>query len=154
LNKTKKESRPARVILVAEDEDDDFLLLHFAYGCTGLPHTLRRVISGSHVIQYLQACTDGSDQQTFPRPDLLLLDLKMPHMDGVEVLQWLRRSREWSNLPVVVLCGSNMDGVRETARHLGARASYTKAIELKDTQAMLKAICDEWLGNGADGERR
>jgi chemotaxis family two-component system sensor histidine kinase/response regulator PixL len=78
----------------------------------------------------------------------------MPGMDGFQVLEWLRASPEWSKLPVVVLSGSNLDCDRQTARDLGARAYYVKPIKHEETQAMLKAICDEWLKDGADGEQK
>jgi len=149
LRKTKKPTRNVRVILVAEDEDDDFLLLEYAYRDTGLPHKLRRVLDGRHLVQYLQNCTDGCDPELFPRPDLLLLDLKMPGMGGFEVLHWLRRSLQWSKLPVVILSGSDEDRDRQKALALGARAYFVKAIKLEETQQMLKIVCEQWLQDAA-----
>jgi len=125
------------------------VLLQYAYGGTGLPHKLLRVYDGGHLVQYLLSCDDAGDAQPPPKPDILLLDLKMPGMGGFEVLHWLRRSRQWSKLPVVILSGSDVDRDRQKALALGARAYFVKAIKLEETQQMLKIVCEQWLQDGA-----
>lgn len=143
----KGQSQPG-VILVAEDGHDDFILLQFVYLQTDLLHKLHWVKNGRGVVDYLQSGTRNGDAKAFSRPGLLLLDLKMPEMNGFEVLQWLRNSAEWSNLPVVVHSGSDLPQDRKKASDLGARAYYAKSCTLKDTEQMLRHICGEWLDHG------
>ena len=61
-----------------------------------------------------------------PRPDLLLLDLKMPKMNGFDVLRWVRANPEMRNLPVVVFSSSDLPEDKERAKELGAREYFVK----------------------------
>src|SRR5437762_13792005 len=91
-----------QAILLAEDNADDVLLIRLALEKTGAGDLLRVVRDGEEVLQYLQGEGAFSDRTQFPVPDLLLLDLAMPRMSGLEVLAWLQPRAEWMHLPVVV----------------------------------------------------
>jgi len=121
------------------------MLLEFAYSRTGLRHTLQRASNGFEVTAQLQNLDPYGDRRLFPPADLLLLDLKMPGMNGFDVLEWLHKSPWWSKLPVVVLSGSDIKSDRDRSLALGARAFYTKTVALKQTQEMLTTVCHDWL---------
>ena len=94
-----------RVILLAEDRDDDSLLIRVAFRKTGLPHQIFQVGTGNEVVDYLEGVRSFSNRTHFPSPDLLLLDLKMPRMDGFRLLIELA-CRDQADFPVVVLTSS------------------------------------------------
>src|SRR5437867_976474 len=77
-------------ILVAEDSDIDLFLLRRAYVKAHLPYALQVVHDGEEAINNLQGKPPYSNRDEFPAPDLLLLDLKMPRVDGFDVLKWMR----------------------------------------------------------------
>ena len=138
-----------RTILVAEDDSNDAFIFQHAYSQASINHNLHFVDDGELVIKYLQRKPPFTDRQNFPLPDLLVLDLKMPCMDGFDVLQWLRFRPEWGGLPVVIFSGSDLDEDRVRAAHLGARAFYRKPIFSADMQATIVEICTNWLGEAA-----
>src|SRR5437660_6340849 len=94
-----------QAILLAEDNSDDVLLIRLALEKAGSHDLLRVVRDGEEVVLYLQGEGLYADREQFPVPSLLLLDLAMPRMSGLEVLAWLQPRAEWMHLPVVVLSG-------------------------------------------------
>src|SRR2546421_3667757 len=100
-----RHKKPPRVILVAEDDDEDFYLLRCALATSRMRLLLCQVRNGKQVMEYLEGLSVYHDRNRFPEPDLLILDLKMPIMDGFDVLAALRRCPHFANLPVVVMSG-------------------------------------------------
>src|SRR5262245_44166098 len=86
-------SRPnmsqTRTILIAEDNPDDAFLFRTAYTLGALEHNIHFVHDGDQVLKYLQGLPPYTSPKAFPEPDLLVLDLKMPLMDGWEVIKWV-----------------------------------------------------------------
>src|SRR5215467_13748396 len=77
-------------VLVAEDDENDVICLRLAFERAALDGCLMFVRNGEEAIDYLGAGGRYSYRDKFPRPELLLLDLKMPGTDGFDVLRWLR----------------------------------------------------------------
>src|SRR5215472_8460813 len=94
------------VILLADDSEDDILLIQRAFQQAKIPTTFQVVHSGDEVLSYLDAEHQVSNHADHPLPDLLLLDLYMPGVDGFEVLRRLRERPGLQNLRVVVLTAS------------------------------------------------
>lgn len=80
----------AHVILVAEDNDDDFVLLRCAFESVRVPHKLIGVANGVEAINYLYADEPYTNRSAYPFPDLMLLDLSMPVMDDLKCWQRLK----------------------------------------------------------------
>ena len=80
-----------------------------------------------------------------PRPDLILLDLNMPHKDGREVLGELRVDAELDPIPVVVMTSSEEERDIIRSYNLGAAAYVVKPLDLAGIEAVVKAISDFWL---------
>ena len=110
-------SRECKVLIV-DDSDEDVLLLK--RGLSRFPHmkVVWRAKDGAEAIGYLGGSGDYSDREKHPWPDLVLLDLKMPNVDGFEVLEWARGKRP---RPLIgVLTSSNNPADLRRAQELGA----------------------------------
>jgi CheY-like chemotaxis protein len=108
-------ARPLPPILVAEDDPNDLFLFRRQLADAGIDHPFLVFRDGQELIEYLQTFDPGN-----PRPQVLLLDLKMPRVSGFDVLKWLRNHAAWSDLKVIVLSGSDEPRDIEHARALGA----------------------------------
>src|SRR5438132_4460545 len=94
------------VILLAEDLEDDILLIRRAFERGNIDKPLQIVRDGEETIAYLKGEGKYANRAEYPLPDLLLLDLKMPRLDGFEVLRWIRQQPGLEGLRVVVLTSS------------------------------------------------
>jgi CheY-like chemotaxis protein len=137
-------ARP-NIILVAEDSEGDCFILSRACQKAGLPYRLQFVENGVQAIEYLKGEGPFSNRDRFPLPDLLLLDLKMPRLDGFDVLKWLRNSPALSHLPAIVLSDSDLDFDKRRARNLGANGFYTKTANEAKLKAMFLEIAERHL---------
>jgi CheY-like chemotaxis protein len=133
-----------KIVLMADDLDDDFLLLKAAFRKAALPHTLVHVPDGDHAIMYLEGVPPFSDRYRFPFPDLLILDIQMPHGNGFHVLTILRARHELL-VPVVMFSNSNIAQDIQTSMRLGAIHFFTKPISLKGMTQLAQTIHDRWL---------
>lgn len=137
-----------RVILYAEDDENDRAILRHAFSQCGLKHILVQVENGLAVVDYLEGKGSYVNRNIYPEADLLLLDLKMPEMDGFDVLAWLRNFPAMAHFPVIVLSGSILEKDKKKALTLGARAYYAKAVNPRETKEMLLNVCRTWLDEG------
>jgi len=106
---------------VAEDSPDDLFLLTRAFHKAGLDHLLLTAGDGEAAIHYLQS---------HPAPDLVVLDLKLPRLNGFEVLQQIRRTPKLKSLPVVMLSSSPVPEDKQRAKDLGASDYFVKSANL------------------------
>jgi CheY-like chemotaxis protein len=142
-----------QAILLAEDNADDVLLIRLALEKAGCCFLLRVVRDGEEVLHYLQGEGAFADRAQFPVPDLLLLDLAMPRMSGLEVLAWLQPRAEFMHLPVIVLSGFCDEGAIHRAYGLGASAFLIKPGEFSELVSAMRHVTDFWL-HGAQAEER
>jgi CheY-like chemotaxis protein len=132
-------------ILVAEDEDVDVFLLRRAFRRAGLLHNLIDVRDGEKAIQYLMGCPPFDDRVKYPFPQLLLLDIKMPKLNGFDVLAWLAGRPDMRHLRVVVLTSSPLESDVRMAEKLGALDFLTKPNDLDDMITIVKTLSERWL---------
>src|SRR5687767_1760389 len=102
----KSMSEKVRPILAAEDEESDRMILDLAFQRAKLQHPLVIVRDGQEAVDYLSGKGRYAGQSAHPMPALLVLDLKMPRMNGFDVLAWLAEQPEFKQMPAVVLSSS------------------------------------------------
>src|SRR4029077_9623072 len=102
-----KTSMPADVLL-ADDDENFALLLRLAFEMVELP-SFEVAEDGLEVIRHLSANGVDPDHLAHPVPNLLLLDVHLPKLSGLEVLQWVRQREEWNCLCVMMLTGVEVE---------------------------------------------
>ena len=132
-------------VLAAEDEESDVFILRLAFERAGVPNPLLVVRDGQEAVDYLQGNRPYTERLIHPLPLLLLLDLKMPRMNGFDVLAWLATRPELSYLPVIVLSSSTLDFDMLKARQLGARDYFFKPTQLSQFVRVIQEIRTRWL---------
>jgi two-component system response regulator len=132
----------SNVILLVEDNPDDVILIRRSLQKAGCRHELVVVPDGAAAIAHFFP----ADRPAPPPPELVLLDLKLPRVDGAEVLRRLRGDAHTRSVPVVVLTSSLE--VRDVARcyELGANSYIRKPVDFTQYHAALTAIWQYWLG--------
>jgi len=135
----------SKTVLVADDSENDFFLLHTAFKIAGLPHLLIPVSNGQVVLAYLKGEDPFSDRANWPFPDILILDVKMPSLDGFDVLRFLREHPGLKAPAAIVLSGSILEDDQRQAASLGAAAYYKKPVGRSEFVALAKEIDQRWL---------
>lgn len=132
-------------ILLAEDNENDAFLLRLALQKIEVSHPLVVARDGQEAVDYLDGHAPYADRARFPLPSLLLLDLKMPRVNGFEVLAWLRQRPELGALPVVVLSSSGLESDIEKAKQLGADDYRIKPHDFDALLQLLRELKVRWL---------
>lgn len=134
-----------RTILVAEDREDDVFLMQLAFKKAGSQVALQFVANGVEALDYLKGEDKFADRAMFPFPDLLMLDLKMPKKNGLEVLEAIRADPMLRKLTVVIFTSSNQPRDIDLALELGANSYLVKPSDAKALVALLQRVEDYWL---------
>jgi CheY-like chemotaxis protein len=133
------------VILLAEDLPDDVVLIRRALDQAGVKNPFFVVRDGGECLAYLNGDGKYSNRAEYPLPDLLLLDLKMPKMDGFEVLQEVRNSKTFSALRIIVLTSSEDIKDVNRAYELGANSFLVKPLEFDNFRSLMRTLSRFWL---------
>jgi CheY-like chemotaxis protein len=133
-----------KIILQVDDDPNDVLFLRRAMEKAGVENPIQVASNGREAIACLQGAGKFADRAQFPFPCLVLLDLKLPYVMGLDVLKWIRK-QPWPALPVVMLTASAEDIDIAAAYRLGANAFLRKPSEARQLDEMVKVIRDFWL---------
>jgi CheY-like chemotaxis protein len=115
-----------RVLLLVEDNPDDVFLMRRALKKTGLALPIHIVTDGRQAVEYLSGASNYQDRSRYPLPSLVFLDLKLPYLNGFEVLKWIREDETLNALDVFILTSSPEERDKQTASELGAKAYLVK----------------------------
>lgn len=135
------ELKPAQVLLVEDNEDDVELTLE-ALQDSRVRMDVHVVADGLAAMRFLRRQDDYADK---PRPDLVLLDLNLPIMDGREVLKEIRGDEDLTDLPVVVLTTSQDEEDICRAYRLHANCYISKPVDFIKFTELIKQIEGFWL---------
>jgi len=135
---------PKRV-LIAEDDPSDVFLLQRAFNAAGVPASLHFVRDGQEAIDYLGGEANYADRTAYPLPDLMLLDLKMPRLNGFDVLQWLRQQPGLKRLLVTILTSSDQARDIDRAYDLGANSYLLKPHGSGELAELVQRVERYWL---------
>lgn len=134
-----------KTVLLVEDNQDDVFVMKMACQRTGIPHHLKVVTDGALAIDYLSGNGEYADRATFPMPDVVFLDIKMPRRDGLEVLKWIRSQASLKKLPVVMLTVSTQTEDVDRAYELGVTSYLRKVSCLAEFGQGVRIILKYWL---------
>jgi chemotaxis family two-component system response regulator Rcp1 len=129
-------------ILLVEDHRGDVALTKKAFSRLSTPHALQVVFDGREAMHYLHQ--RGRYGQA-PRPHLILLDLNMPRMSGIEVLAELDQDPELKGIPVVILTTSAAQSDIRRAYALAANSYVVKPVKFSDFMALIEALETYWM---------
>jgi len=135
-------------ILLAEDDQNYVFLIRRALIGAAIPNPFLVVSSGRDAVDYLSGKRAYADREKYPIPGLLLLDLKMPWMDGFDVLSWLRQQPQYHALPVVVLTSSRLQSDIDQSRLMGVYDYRVKPHDFAELVELLTDVRKRWLGEG------
>jgi CheY-like chemotaxis protein len=141
-------------ILAAEDDPTDAYFFQRAFKRAGLPVLLHFVRDGQEVIDYLQGEGQFADRAAHPLPQLVLLDLKMPRLDGFEVLEWMRQQPGFNDLQVVIFSSSDEPKDINRAYGLGANWYLVKPHSMEELTDLVERFKKFWLERGNDQGRK
>ena len=131
-------------ILQVDDDPNDVFLFQHAMREAGATNPIQVVSDGQQAIDYLAGVGRFANRVTFPLPCLVLLDLKLPYVMGLEVLKWIRQQPGAARV-VVLLSASAQKTDVAMAYRLGANGYLVKPAEADKFHDMAKAIKDFWL---------
>lgn len=132
-------------ILLVDDSVMDVELALDAFREVKLSGNIQVAYNGQQAVDYVLGQGKFADRQTYPLPDVILLDLKMPGIDGFEVLRRLKGKSGLKRLPIVVLTSSREEGDRDLAYDLGANSYLVKPVSFLGFIDMIRSVENYWL---------
>jgi CheY-like chemotaxis protein len=132
-------------VLLIEDSVDDALLMKRALEKAGITRSVHLARDGREAMEYLTGAGQFSNRQAYPLPQLILLDLQLPEMHGLKVLEWIRSQPQFRSTIVVVLSSSRQTGDIQLAYKLGVNSYLLKPSSLDALYQTVGAIALYWL---------
>ena len=129
-------------ILLVEDNDDDVVLTERGFKKAQLAVNLHRVENGKKCLEFLRR---EGEYATAPTPDLILLDLNMPVMDGREVMAEIVKDDELCKLPVVILTTSAAEADLLCMYKLRCNTYITKPVDFHEFQKAIEDLANYWF---------
>ena len=135
---------PAPILHVEDNEDDQFFLKR-AFAAAGIANDLLVVDDGQKAIDYLSGQGDYADRQKFALPCLVILDLKLPRIHGLEVLKWIRAHEEFKTIIVIIFSSSPLRNDVDTAYKTGSNSFIVKPLGVDQMTQIAQLIKAYWL---------
>jgi two-component system, response regulator len=136
-----------RIILMADDDSDDRMLMKEALEENNISHALHFVEDGAELLDYLHKRGKFIFQDI--RPDLIILDLNMPKIDGREALGYIKANIDLKRIPVIVLTTSKAEEDIAKAYDLGVNSFICKPVRFDELVVVAREISSYWFGTVA-----
>lgn len=133
-----------RTILLVDDDENDVFFMQQAMQKAGVLNPIRVASNGQEAIDYFKGTGKFANRGEFSLPGLVLLDLKLPRVMGLDVLKWIRQQPEVAAI-VIIFSSSNEEADIATAYRLGANGYLVKPSDVSQLAAMVKSVKDFWL---------
>jgi CheY-like chemotaxis protein len=134
----------SQTILIIDDEDHDVEFMRRAFIRAGVPNPIQAVTNGEEAVRYLSGQNHFADRSKFPFPRVIITDLKMPQMGGLELLRWIQANPQCRVVPTVVLTSSTAPADVDAAFAHGAVGYMVKPVGYLELEATVKTIADYW----------
>jgi CheY-like chemotaxis protein len=132
-------------ILIVDDDENDIFFVKRAFTDINVHCAFQVLNNGQEVVDYLDGTGDFANRERYPLPMMILMDLKMPIMDGFQVLAWLRRREGIKVIPTVVFSSSDLPQDITRAYELGANSFMTKSVTYDGLLIKLQTLSQYWL---------
>ena len=136
--------KPAHILFVEDNRMDVELTLD-AFKEARLGNTIHVSENGQEALDYLFGRDKYTDRNLYPLPDIVLLDLKMPGIDGFEVLRQIKESPLLKRIPAIILTSSREEGDRALSYDIGANSYLVKPITFDGFLEVVKQIDQYWI---------
>ncbi len=137
-------NKQANILLVEDNRMDAELTLD-AFHEARLLNAVHVAVNGQEALDYLFGQGQFADRKKYPMPNLVLLDLKLPGIDGFEVLRRVKSTPRLKRLPVVVLTSSKEEGDRALSYDCGANSYLVKPVSFEGFLGVVRQIEGYWL---------
>jgi CheY-like chemotaxis protein len=137
-------AKPAHILLV-EDNRLDIELTLDAFKEAHLGNSVHVAKNGLEALDYLFGLKQYGDRERYPLPDIILLDLKMPGIDGFEVLRRVKAEPEVKRIPVVILTSSREEGDLALSYDCGANSYLVKPVSFEGFLKVVQQVQEYWL---------
>ena len=132
-------------ILLVEDNQMDVVLTLDAFREAKLKNTIHVARNGQEALDYLFGNDKYANRDEFPLPALILLDLKMPGIDGFEVLRQVKGTEKLKRIPVIILTSSREEGDHALSYDIGANSYLLKPVSFDGFTDVVRKIDDYWF---------
>lgn len=132
-------------ILLVEDNQMDVILTLDAFREAKLKNTIHVARNGQEALDYLFGKDKFANREEYPIPSLILLDLKMPGIDGFEVLRQVKGTERLKRIPVIILTSSKEEGDRALSYDIGANSYLLKPVSFDGFTDVVRKIDDYWF---------
>ena len=132
-------------ILMADDDVDDQLLTQKALKKSRLLNNMHFVNNGEELMNYLLHRDKFADKERHPSPDLILLDLNMPRLDGREALKLIKDDPHLRRIPVIILTTSRAEKEIIASYDLGANSFITKPVDFSEFLDAMRVFSEYWI---------
>ncbi|MEM7351441.1 MAG: response regulator [Acidobacteriota bacterium] len=136
---------PFRILLVEDNQDHAELVMR-SLEDHPMPNTVHHLSDGEAALDYLFRRGSFADEGQSPRPHIILLDLRLPKIDGLDVLKELRTAKELDEIPVIILSTSSADADVGKAYSNHANSYLVKPNDFQTFDDLMKALGFYWLG--------
>ncbi len=131
-------------ILLVEDNKHDVRFVKRAFKINQIENPLYIVPNGQACLDFLKNENEYSDSDTYPRPGIILMDVRMPVMDGIECLHEIKSSPDLKSIPIIMLTTSKEDADRIRSYELGCNTFIQKPVDFQKFSRAMMTLHEYW----------